>query len=245
MPPPDFSPTTVELLAYRSAYICNHDECQTLTIGPSSAVGTLSLKVGEAAHICGARPKTPRYETSMTNEQRAAIENGIWLCASCHTLVDKGNGVDFPAPMLREWKRKHEELITALLRTHSSPLPLIQRHSKNHALAQDAVDTISSRGAFFQDHAWEDYNFVITSVEQARRRLERVRRGIELDQRLRSIVGQLIDALREFMNETSIHRHHARPQLDVLRSRIGVHLRSLRDEYGCSVTGAITRVMPQ
>lgn len=244
MPPPDFSATTIDLLAYRSAYICNHDVCRTLTVGPSSAVGDLSLKIGEAAHICGARPKTPRYDPQMTDDQRASVANGIWLCASCHTLIDKAGGVDFPAPSLREWKRKHEELIAVLLRTHRSPFPLIQRHSRNHALAQDAVDTISSRGAFFQDHAWEDYSYVIRSVEQTRRRLERVRRGIELDERLRGIVGQLIEALRDFMNETSVYHHHVGSQLDVLRNRIGVHLRTLRDEYGCTVNGAITRVMP-
>jgi hypothetical protein len=164
MPPPDFSAVTIDLLAYRSAYICNNDECHTLTIGPSTAVGNLALKIGEAAHICGARPKTPRYDSSMTDDGRSAVENGIWLCASCHTLVDKAGGIDFPATVLRGWKRKHEELITGLLRTHRSPLPLIQRHSKNHAIAQDVVDTISSRGAFFQDHAWEEYNFVSASV---------------------------------------------------------------------------------
>ena len=80
---------------------------------------------------------------------------------------------------------------------------------------------------------------------QARRRPERTRRKIELDQRLATIVGNLIAAIREFMDETSLHRHHARSHLDVLRTRIGLHLQSLRDEYGCAVTGDITRVLPR
>lgn len=59
---------------------------------------------------------------------------------------------------------KHS-FISGLLRTHRSPFPLFQRQSKNYVLAQDAVNTISSRGAFFQEHVWEDHNFVIASID--------------------------------------------------------------------------------
>lgn len=242
--PPDFSAPTVELLAYRSAHICNNPQCNILTVGPSLAAGDLVLKLGEAAHICEARDKTARYDDTMSDEQRAHPNNGIWLCSRCHTAVDKNDGADFPTPELHRWKIEHEATIATLIKTHRSPLPLIRRQSANQKLAQDAVDCIAGRGAFFNEFAWEEPSHLVTSVEQARRRIERCRRQIDLDTRLRDILRELINALRVFMNETSRFPEHFRQQLPVLRSRIGVGLIQLRDEYGCSVTGEITRILP-
>ncbi|RVU03466.1 hypothetical protein EOE18_15715 [Novosphingobium umbonatum] len=43
----------------------------------------------------------------MTSEQRSHIDNGIWLCASCATLVDRDQ-IRFTADDLRKAKRDHE-----------------------------------------------------------------------------------------------------------------------------------------
>ena len=108
MAAPDFSQVTKDTLAARAAMICNNPSCSCLTVGPSDVNGPLAITVGEAAHICAARPG-PRYDANMTDEQRAAIENGIWLCAYCHTMVDKNNGADFSTVLLHRWKNQHEE----------------------------------------------------------------------------------------------------------------------------------------
>src|SRR5262245_53944737 len=115
---PDFSADTRELLAFRASLICNNPSCATLTVGPSDARGPLALKLGEAAHIRAARPGQARYDANMTDEQRAHPDNGIWLCASCHTMIDKNGGADFPVETLIEWKRRHEEIIRSLLYSH-------------------------------------------------------------------------------------------------------------------------------
>ncbi|HCU33969.1 MAG TPA: HNH endonuclease [Armatimonadetes bacterium] len=59
--------------------------------------------MGEAAHITGAAPGGPRYDPDLTHEQRSCIDNGIWLCAKCATLVDKDRE-HYPAGRLREWR---------------------------------------------------------------------------------------------------------------------------------------------
>lgn len=82
MTAPDFSPKTIELLAYRSSLICNNPKCGTVTVGPSEDSGPLKLKLGEAAHIRAARQKQARYDENMTDDERASFDNGIWLCAS-------------------------------------------------------------------------------------------------------------------------------------------------------------------
>jgi len=56
----------------------------------------------------------------MTDDQRADVANAIWLCASCHAMIDKNTGSDFPRDTIVEWKRQHEELIRSLLLTHRS-----------------------------------------------------------------------------------------------------------------------------
>lgn len=93
------------------------------------------------------------------------VENGIWLCASCHTLVDKNKGSGYPKEILYSWKEEHEEKISMLLRTHKSPMPLIVRHTQNFNIAQNLVDLIAGQGAFFQPQSVEDQTLVFKCID--------------------------------------------------------------------------------
>lgn len=146
-----FPKKVAELIAYRAGYICNNPECNVLTIGPATSDPSLRLKTEEAAHILGEKPGAARYESVDTAEIESP-QNGIWLCVTCHTLVDKNNGADYPTPKLREWKTAHEELMWVLLRTHRSPLPLVRRFSVNAKVAQDMVDTLATRGVMYHQY---------------------------------------------------------------------------------------------
>jgi hypothetical protein len=78
----DFSVATKELLAKRVGYRCSNPECRQPTIGPQEdPAGTIN--VGVAAHITAASPNGPRYDTSLTSEQRCSAQNGIWCVRSC------------------------------------------------------------------------------------------------------------------------------------------------------------------
>jgi len=93
-------------LAMRAGYICSNPKCPRMTAGPSSVSGRF-IVVGVAAHICGARPGSARYDANMTPTERSSIENGIWLCRICEKLVDSDEK-QYPPELLRRWKVDHE-----------------------------------------------------------------------------------------------------------------------------------------
>jgi hypothetical protein len=237
-----FSPKVANLLAYRSGYICNNPECNVLTIGPASSDPQLRTKKGEAAHIVGEKPSAARYR-NIGNLKIESDKNGIWLCVACHTLIDKNNGKDYEEKELIRWKDSHEELISVLLKTHRSPLPLVRRFSSNMKIAQDMVDTLAHKGVMYQPHAMENPLFVIQSIDQIKRKLMRHLRQIDLDKRLREICEGLINACREVMNENSRDGSSLNAFLDILRIRVGRFLHQLHNEYGCSISGDIAGIV--
>lgn len=64
---------------------------------------------GRAAHISAASPGGPRYEPAMSALDRKSIANGIWLCADCADLIDKGRGRGFSKELLESWKQRAEQ----------------------------------------------------------------------------------------------------------------------------------------
>lgn len=238
-----FKQKVAEMIAYRAAYICSNPDCNTLTIGPAITDNKLKNKKGEAAHIYGEKAGAARYE-SAPNVDVDGVDNGLWLCANCHTLIDKNNGADYPASQLFDWKKGHEETISMLLRTHKSPLPLISRQSTNRKIAQNIVDLISSKGVYFQHSSIEDPSHVVSSIDQVRKRIQREVRDIDSDKRLKEICRVVQDANREFMNELSRDNSLMDCYLSVLRNRVGIQLKRLRDEIGCDITGQITSIIP-
>ncbi|UST71408.1 HNH endonuclease [Pseudomonas moraviensis] len=239
-----FSAKTANIIAYRSGYICNNPLCNVLTIGPAVADPLLSLKKGEAAHILGEKEGAPRHE-AIGDALLNSAENGLWLCVGCHTLIDKNNGVDYKKETLIEWKEAHEELISVLLRTHQSPLPLVRRFSSNSKIAQDIVDTLSHRGVMFQSYSAENPTHVIESINQIKLRLSRCLRQIDLDKNLRDICDDLISECRRLLNDNSKDHLGLFSYVDVIRIRAGRTLYRLKNEYGCEITGPIASIVRQ
>jgi len=104
----NFSAKTKRVLGERVGYRCSGPKCRRLTVGPTKDISA-PLRIAEAAHIAAAAEGGPRFDSNLTPEERCAIENGIWLCATCHTMVDKDRN-HFTNELLREWKGAAEEL---------------------------------------------------------------------------------------------------------------------------------------
>ncbi|MEQ1588385.1 MAG: hypothetical protein ABL895_21045 [Cyclobacteriaceae bacterium] len=98
----DFTKTTKEILAKRVSYICSNPKCRKTTIGANSQPDK-ATSIGVAAHITAASSTGPRYDDTLTPEQRTHIDNGIWLCNSCSTLIDRDPEY-FTVDLLRKWK---------------------------------------------------------------------------------------------------------------------------------------------
>lgn len=97
----DFKARIKRIIAQRAGYRCSNQNCLRPTIGPDGTDNSASI--GVAAHITAAAEGGPRYDPTISAEERADAENGIWLCQTCSRLVDidvNTHSVD----QLREWK---------------------------------------------------------------------------------------------------------------------------------------------
>ncbi len=115
MPRDDFSESTKRIIAERAGYICSNPDCESPTIGATIGKTDISTKTGEAAHICAASAGGARYVARMTSEQRKSPSNGIWLCASCATLIDKNDGINYSVDLLNDWKCNRESCSSSAL----------------------------------------------------------------------------------------------------------------------------------
>ena len=102
----DFSAATKRLIAQRSGYVCEYPNCLAPTSGPAID-GKRSVNIGEAAHITAASENGPRFDPTLTAEERQDVENGIWMCSTHATLIDR-DVERFPTEKLRDWKSAAE-----------------------------------------------------------------------------------------------------------------------------------------
>jgi hypothetical protein len=103
----DEFPVSVKMVsALRVAFRCSNPGCGVATCGPHSDPGR-ALKLGDAAHITAASPGGPRYDGSLTADQRKDISNAIWLCVGCARLID-ADEEQYAVGTLRAWKAAAE-----------------------------------------------------------------------------------------------------------------------------------------
>lgn len=103
----DFPKAVVETLAKRVGNRCSNPGCRKLTSGPHTE-DEKSLNVGVAAHVTAASTGGPRYDPSLTPDERKDIGNGIWLCQSCAKLVDNDEA-RYTKEVLVRWKLSAEQ----------------------------------------------------------------------------------------------------------------------------------------
>lgn len=93
-----------QILAKRAGYHCSI--CDKLTVGPSSDNELTITTTGDAAHIVGEKPTSKRHDKSWTPEQLNNIDNGIWLCAIHHRMIDRDE-TEHTATKLKALKEAH------------------------------------------------------------------------------------------------------------------------------------------
>ena len=103
----DFPADVKRELADRVGGRCSAPNCRAPTHGPSESRVSGVSSVGLAAHITAASPGGPRYDASLTSEQRRGIDNGIWLCQNHGKQIDDDES-RWTSTLLRAW-RAHAE----------------------------------------------------------------------------------------------------------------------------------------
>jgi hypothetical protein len=122
----DFSALTKRTLSWRVAFKCSNPKCRKLTISPSGEANDKTTSDGVASHITAASAGGPRYDISLSAEERQSITNGIWLCSNCSILIDKEPS-EFSVSLLNDWKlgaefEMREEFLKRPVLTDTSPL---------------------------------------------------------------------------------------------------------------------------
>ena len=148
---PDFSKKTVDILAKRAAYKCSNPDCRVNTVGPNSDPEK-TTKIGEAAHIYGARSGSKRYNHRMTDSARAEITNSIWLCRNCHKLIDTDER-KYSANVLFIWREKHEEFVVSTL--GNSTDKLVYEEQLSHLKEFNDYSPIIKRIITDMPNGWE------------------------------------------------------------------------------------------
>ncbi|MEY2428489.1 MAG: hypothetical protein QOJ40_1374 [Verrucomicrobiota bacterium] len=103
----EFPPEIKRIIAGRAGYRCSFPKCGRVTIGPG-AKSNQTESAGVAAHIFPASSGGPRNASGLTESQRKAPENGIWLCSTHARLVDENDGEKYPPVILQSYKALHE-----------------------------------------------------------------------------------------------------------------------------------------
>src|ERR1019366_6293414 len=98
----DFKEKIKQTLAQRVNAHCSNPSCRAHTSAPQKNPAK-AINIGVAAHISAAAQGGPRFDETMTEQQRSSVENGIWLCQNCAKLVDNDT-LRFSSLTLRKWK---------------------------------------------------------------------------------------------------------------------------------------------
>lgn len=120
MPRDDFSQATKDTLGKRVNYRCS--QCGQQTAGPQTDPGK-SVSIGVAAHITAAAKGGPRYNPSLTPEQRKSPNNGVWMCQNHGKLVDADES-RYTVAELRRMKDEAELAALQALERRVQELPV-------------------------------------------------------------------------------------------------------------------------
>jgi hypothetical protein len=100
----EFSAETKRQLADRAGHHCSL--CLRLTT--CSDEQGKPFRIGDAAHQAAASKAGPRHDPDQTDAERSSVENGLWLCSSCHRRID-GDKYRYTVEDLKRMKIDAEE----------------------------------------------------------------------------------------------------------------------------------------
>ncbi len=183
---------------------------------------------------------------SQTPAERAGISNAIWLCATCSTLIDKNNGMDYPADHLRRWKRDHEELIKTCLEGQKRVIFQFFNAPTDQSEANHLLTFIQQRGVLFVPLHDESLPHVFESIKEIRTFLTQLQANLDKDSPLAVIVDSINHACRYFMNTTSVKAGYEEVLfgLGALRKLIGLNIGDLARIYGLTISGPLRDAIP-
>lgn len=136
----EFTKAVVDSLFRRVCGRCSNPKCRKQTSGPQIDESK-AINIGVGAHITAASHGGPRYDPSLSPEERSSITNGIWLCQSCAKLVDN-DSARYTTELLKGWKAEAED---DALNNLESNLSSDLRSSRLHITEQLLISSASKQ----------------------------------------------------------------------------------------------------
>ncbi len=99
------------MLLLKSGNVCAMPGCGKVLV----AEGEKEVIIGEMAHIKGEKPTSARFDSTMSPEDLNSYKNLIFVCSSCHTLIDSKADV-YTTEKLFDIKSSHEKTVTDSIR---------------------------------------------------------------------------------------------------------------------------------
>ena len=242
----NFSKPIARKLAERAGYLCSNPGCRRLTIGPVTANPGDSASTGVAAHISAAAPNGPRYDMSQSESERKSIGNGIWLCATCASLIDKNNGIDFPRDHLRKWKTDHEVLMKECREGSRRIMIEFRSFSEDTESARSLMLMISDKSAFYVSLNDESPPLVARSFGDLRDKIVEFRSRMDEESPVQDIAEAIAAACRHYMNVTpsGATLTEIEYSLGAVRKAVGVSLLMLAKMYPIEIPYNLQSLLP-
>jgi hypothetical protein len=138
--------------------------CQNPSCSNQLFVEGSNVDFAEMAHIISASTKGPRDVPvdHVSEQERAHPDNIVVLCANCHRVVDK-DPESHPAELMREWKRRHKDLLEQALGT--------PRYSDRRQASQHIAPLLEESGQIHRRYAPRPGTFSEAAAEHWRRHL--------------------------------------------------------------------------
>lgn len=143
----NFSVDTIRKAAGRVGYRCSFPRCPNLTVGASMENNSKVSITGVACHICAAAKGGPRYDDSMTPEERKGIDNCIWMCQTHSKLIDTDER-KYTVELLKQWKKDAEEAASKSLANSDFFSEHYKTNGDNFTDIQQLFDDMIIEGRF-------------------------------------------------------------------------------------------------
>ena len=110
-----YKPSTIRRLDTLSGNECAEPTCRKSLIAEDG-----QSIISKICHIEAASDDGPRWNSTMTDDERRHYGNLILMCDEHHIIIDnKENEVRFPVALLQEWKLNHESKMLYKIRNNS------------------------------------------------------------------------------------------------------------------------------
>lgn len=101
----------IKILCCKNGPRCTMPDCRNPLVVDGTLLDSDSL-VAEMAHIKGEKPNSARYDVNMTDVERNAYPNRIFLCPSCHKKIDNQPNA-YTVEKLLKIKKENEEWVVS------------------------------------------------------------------------------------------------------------------------------------